>query len=104
MTTKILDFCETYLEKIRTDEDIKENPMKWANDCRNRIHFKVGFTKDNMHCWSISSGGLIPTIKLDNEDLKYLFDKYSKKLQEELNTNIFQVKERYEFTNRLEES
>ena len=32
---------------------------------------------------------------LDDEDLKYLYDKYSKKLQDELNENINKLKKEY---------
>ena len=32
---------------------------------------------------------------LDEEDLKYLYEKYSKKLQDEMNKNIEQVKQMY---------
>jgi len=102
MTTKILDFCEAYLEKLRTDEDIRENPMDWGDDYRDRICFKVGFTRNNMHYWGTFLGGTAFIMELDKEDLKYLFDKYSRKLQEELNTNIFQITEKYESTSHLE--
>ena len=84
-----------YNEKIKNDKDIKENQSNLTVDLRDKISFNV-----NMH---ISCPGMIQAFgyngqnlfTLDNEDLEYLHNKYSKKLEAEMEDNIAKVKASY---------
>ena len=101
MDTEIREFCENYKKKLDNDikisEDKFESYLDRMTDLRDRITFNV-----NMH---VSCPGL-PIInmgmsqghklfKLDSEDLEYLYNKYSNKLEAEMNTNIEKVKDSY---------
>ena len=97
METSIKDFCDDYLKKLQNDKDIEANPIDWYQDARDRISFRVYKTD---FCPMVRPRFMFeycgePSITLDNEDLKYLYDKYSKKLQEEMNENIENVKALY---------
>lgn len=98
MNNEIQTFCSKYLLKVKNDSEIKEKPMDqigdWTMDFRERISFRV-------HYYTYIPGGSIigrpdmPTITLDEEDLKYLHNKYSKKLNDELEKNIEELKKKY---------
>jgi hypothetical protein len=97
MSDDILRFCTIYKKKLVYDIDICENPMNASDilyDYRDRINFVVSHT--------ITAPGIqimgplyTHTITLDAEDLKYLYDKYSKGLSKELEDNIQQVHKLY---------
>lgn len=94
MNTQINNFCKNYLLKLKNDKDIKENKLDIFCDYRERISFNInmyktapGFLRINNHTENM--------FILDDEDLKYLYDKYSKKLQDELNENINKLKKEY---------
>lgn len=96
MNTGINRFCKKYLMKL---EDAKKQlEEKTANITspfftKETIDFKV--------CLNVSyplayvGGNDISLFTLDEDDLKYLYDKYSKKLQEEMERNIEEVKKMY---------
>jgi hypothetical protein len=66
-------------------------------DYRERIRFCITEYSNTPNCHY--SGGVYHGSNLfflDEEDLKYLYEKYSKKLQDEMNKNIEQVKQMYE--------
>ena len=97
MNTEIKDFCKKYKQKLVNDEDIKKNKQDTLTDCRDRIKFKVhqfedapGYYRANYMGYSGSS-----LFELDAEDLQYLYNKYSKKLEAEMNRNIEKVKQEY---------
>ena len=95
MNTGYRDFCEKYAEKLKNDKDIKENQLDFFRDFRDRINFNVNMyvTCPNTVCIFGYNGQNL--FRLDEEDLKYLYDKYSKKIEDELKQNIAKVKDSY---------
>lgn len=95
MDTGYRDFCVKYKEKLKIDKDIKENQIDFYKDFRDRISFNV-----NMHIssptavWGFGYNGQ-NLFKLDSEDLEYLYKKYSKKIEAEMEQNIAKVKDSY---------
>ena len=105
MSTEILEFCKVYEEKLRLDKDIAETEIDFLQDYRDRISFEVGVHRRNFNMRNLFHvRGVRKTITLDAEDLKHLYEKYSKKLQDELLTNIAKIKKEYESTSHLEGS
>ena len=86
---------QKYNEKLKNDKDIKENQLDFFSDYRDRINFNL-----NMHVncpntmWKGQYNGQ-NLFKLDEEDLKYLHNKYSKKIEAEMEQNIAKVKDDY---------
>jgi hypothetical protein len=95
MKTGIKEFCIKLNEKIETDKDIKENKLDFFKDYRNRINFYVNLKIINPHTLGLFDLGT-NLFMLDSEDLEYLHNKYSKKIKEEMNFNIEEVKKSYE--------
>lgn len=97
MKTSIKDFCKKYEEKLINDKDIAEREMKRMYDLRDRITFRVNVLSI---CPSIMKSfieyGGNTLFDLDEEDLKYLYNKYSKKIKEEMQENISEIKKMYE--------
>lgn len=95
MDTRIQEFCSIYKKKLNNDKDIAEKPLEFLSDYRDRIIFYVSY---NTHS-PASPGSLFnlntSIMRLDEEDLKYLYDKYSKKLKEEMDKNINELKDKY---------
>ena len=87
--------CDRYNEKIVNDLDIKENKLTGFLDCRKRINFSVNVS-DWAPCsqWSFDYNG-DNLFVLDAEDMEYLYKKYSKKVQDELDKNIAELKDEY---------
>jgi len=96
MNTEINRFCKRYAEKLKNDKDIKENPTSSLSDNRDRISFRIAEFYSTPGTVSVGSSSGINLFYLDAEDLKHLYDKYSKKLQEEMNQNLEKVKQMYE--------
>jgi uncharacterized protein YneR len=96
MDTRIVTFCNNYLEKLKADKDIAENQIEVFEDYRDRIGFSVHVHRSCPNIRYLGQGqsgyGLF---FLDNDDLKYLYDKYSKKVDEEMQRNIDEVKQVY---------
>ena len=94
MNTDINRFCNRYLKKLKNDKDILEKEIHSFDDVRERISFHI-----TLKSYVPSSIGQTDystlLFALDDEDLKYLYDKYSKKLQEEMKQNIDEVKQMY---------
>ena len=93
MNTNFKDFCKYYKEKLENDKDIKERYVDYHTDYRDRINFSIvssstapGYTRNY-------SG--ITLFTLDKEDLKYLYDKYSPKVKEELEQNLKKIQKEY---------
>lgn len=96
MKTGILEFCTKYLEKLKNDKEIKELEIDVYKDNRPRISFylKYRFNIPGSPTMSLGLSGKT-LFDLDEEDLKYLYEKYSKRLTGEMNENIDNVKELY---------
>ncbi len=77
------EFCKEYERKLELDADIKKNPMIKDNfllDYRDRINFIVcadSTAPGYMRMRYPGNYGL-PMLKLDAEDLEYLYNKYKK--------------------------
>lgn len=97
MNTAIRDFCIKYRQKLNLDKDIEENPPIWFfDDRRDRIEFRL-------NVYAKSPSGIVlgydngrNLFKLDDEDLQYLYDKYSKKIEQEKKENISEIEKMYE--------
>ena len=95
MDTGIRDFCVKYNEKLKNDKDIKENKLDFVSDYRDRISFNVNmYTSCPNAMWSFGYNGQ-NLFTLDAEDLEYLHNKYSKKIEAEMERNIAKVKADY---------
>lgn len=95
METGIRDFCINYKKKLKNDKDIKENQIDFLYDCRERINFNLNMyvTCPNSHpTWQYNGQNLF---RLDEDDLEYLYKKYSKKILDEMEQNISEIKDRY---------
>lgn len=97
METGILKFCTLYNKKLENDKDIEDNEVSPFEDYRDRIHFKIvensnapGLT--TMHHYGYTGNFMFT---LDADDLKYLYNKYSCKMKEEMENNIKEVEEKY---------
>ncbi len=96
MTTGYRDFCEKYKEKIANDKDIRENEVDFQRDYRDRITFSISiYSTCPQAVRSPRMFDETTMFTLDEEDLKYLYDKYSKKLEAEMEANIAKVKGSY---------
>lgn len=97
MKTGIRDFCVNYNKKLKNDKDIKENEMFHLDDYRERIRFRLNMIKSTPSTYKVGgfdTGTIV--FDLDDEDLKYLYDKYSKRCVEEMEENIKKIKDQYE--------
>ena len=96
MGTGIRDFCVKYNERLKNDKDIKENELDFINDYRDRISFNLNvyISGPNLTYTQPYHGENL--FKLDKEDLEYLYKKYSKKVEAEMEQNIAEVKGNYE--------
>lgn len=96
----ILKFCKGYEKKIKNDKDIRENTMSDSmHDYRDRVSFHVvihesapGYRMVSM--FGSNSGS--STIILDDEDLKILYEKYSKKMIHEMASRIEEITKLYD--------
>lgn len=77
INTDIKDFCDTYLSNIK-DGIINDNVA--FELCKSH--------KDTM-------GYSIPLLKLDAEDMKYLYNKYAKRYIEEMENTLNEIKQSY---------
>lgn len=97
MDTKYRDFCLKYNQKIKNDKDIKENPVEheYLNDLRERISFTVmEYTTSPVTMPSIHNHGNV-LFRLDEEDLEYLYNKYSKRVKAEMDAKLGEIKDSY---------
>lgn len=96
MKTEALDFCKKYQESIRNKE-ILENE-KILDDISNSFIIKFDKKLIDFYIASKETGryeNKTFLLKLDEEDLQYLYEKYSKKAKKELEENIEGLKEKY---------
>ena len=92
MDTGYRDFCKKYAEKLKNDKYIKENK---SSDYTDRIDFNVNMYVINPSSYWTGQYNGQNLFMLDEEDLKYLYNKYSKKMEDELKQNIAKVKDSY---------
>ena len=89
-----IDFVKEYKRKLSTDKNIEENELNFFSDFRDRIDFYV--CMDSRCPRAITLGHRMNTMfELDNDDLKYLYNKYYPKIKEELEIEINRVNEKY---------
>jgi len=95
MDIGIRDFCVKYNQKLKNDKDIKENQLDFTSDYRDRINFNLNVyvTSPNTYWMGEYNGQAL--FRLDEEDLEYLHNKYSKKIQAEMEQNIAKIKDDY---------
>lgn len=90
-----IDFIKEYKRKLSTDKDIKENKLDFFSDFRDRIDFYV--CMDSRCPRTITLGWRMNAMfELDNDDLKYLYNKYYPKIKEELEIEIDKVNKKYD--------
>jgi len=96
MKTPYKDFCDKHREKLLLDEDIMANKMDSFDDMRDRVNFGVSvyISTPNVYPMGLGSNGT-HLFNLDEDDLKYLYDKYSKKVVEEMKQNIKEIEDSY---------
>lgn len=89
-----IDFIKKYKEKLAVDRNIEENILPAFRDFRDRINF---FVCMDIYTPMITRIGLgvDRMFKLDDEDLKYLYNKYYPKIKEELEIEIDKVSKKY---------
>ena len=100
MKEEIKNFVEAYLDKIEND-NFNESLSKGETALRlirsisfhihKHIHTVNGFVRDK---WDNH------VLELDEEDMQYLYKKYYSKLEEEMNNNLQEIKERYSEVNK----
>jgi hypothetical protein len=95
MATDIKEFCKKYKEKIKTDKDIAENEMNIFEDFRNRINFSVNMQEFSPGTHFRVHYGGHSLFQLDSEDLGYLYNKYSKKLEAEMRQAQADIEDSY---------
>ena len=90
-----IDFIKEYKRKLSLDKDIKENKLDFFSDFRDRIDFHV--CMDSRCPRTITLGWRMSTMfELDDDDLKYLYNKYYPKIKEELEIEIDKVNKKYD--------
>ena len=95
MDTGIRDFCVKYNEKLKNDKDIKENQLDFSSDYRDIISFNVNMYVSCPNTMRMGEYNGQNLFRLDEEDLEYLYKKYSKKIKAEMEQNIAKVKDSY---------
>ena len=97
MKTGIKNFCIKYNTKLKNDKDIKENQLDFFCDYRDRISFRLNVISTSPNSYWLQPYPCENLITLDNEDLEYLYKKYSVKMKEEMEMNIAAIKNDYNF-------
>lgn len=92
MQTGIRDFLVKYKEKLTTEKYIRENPLDKSIYFKSKITFKINVYDSSGILVGYTGGNLF---ELDEEDLKYLYNKYSKGVEAEMMKNIEEVKNNY---------
>jgi hypothetical protein len=98
MNKGYLEFCNKYKKKLVNDKEIserKEGKVEPYDDITDRINFRVNMTRaaPGYEVLGINNGD--DFFILDQEDLDYLYAKYSKRLNEEMEKNIQEVRDQY---------
>jgi len=98
--SNILKFVKKYEEKLKNDKSIKEEQQDRMYDYRDRISFYLlaRASCPGIRGMSFSEGLGEVSITLDDEDLKILYEKYSKKLLPEMAARITEITKLYDRT------
>ena len=92
MKTGIRDFCIIYKEKLKNDKNIKKNKLDFFSDNGGGINFNINIQVSWLNMkWTYKRN----LFRLDEEDLEYLYKKYSKKIKDEMEQNIAEIKDIY---------
>lgn len=83
------EFCKAYEDKL----NLKKTNEKRSTLDQEYIYFSVNLVQGFSSSFNWLSGSNI--LRLDDEDLKYLHDKYSKELVKEMESNLNEIKEKY---------
>lgn len=90
MKTETIDFCKKYKENLHNKEFLKNDNSSFFEEMdKDVVDFYITSKKKSRY----NSEAFI--LKLDEEDLEWLYKKYSKKAEEELQENINELKEKY---------
>ena len=94
MNSSIRDFFQKCKDKQKKDEDIKNNTnVDFLYDYRERIAFYI-ISKTSIPMilgrWQTEC-----FFELDDEDIEYFKNKYNKKLEQEKESNITEIKNSY---------
>ena len=94
MKTLIRDFFKKCRDKQKNDEEIKNNPdVDFICDFRERITFHI-ISKTSIPM-VLGSAQTECFFELDDEDIEYFQNKYHKKLEQEKELNITEIKNSY---------
>jgi len=94
MNIGYIKFCRKYKDKQENDEKLRLE--KDPNGFVLKINFQVGYTESAENLMHLGTFTQYPTIlDLDQEDIDYLYDKYSKRLQEEKKARIADIEKEY---------
>lgn len=88
MKEEVKNFVEAYLDRKESNKDFESISFHIHK------HIKVG-------CGFVSNKSEYHILKLDDEDINYLYKKYYSKLEEEMNNNLQEIKERYNKINSV---
>lgn len=94
MDKNVLTFCKAYQEKLKNDKNIKEVNIPFLQDRRKRINFVVNLIESIPGTVNFPGYGRA-LFTLDEEDLNYLYNKYSKYLEKELFSKIEDLQKDY---------
>ena len=91
MRSPYTEFCLKYKEKLRKDKEIEQFKLDPMDDYRERINFGLNLYSFYPMHYKVGDYGGTQFFMLDNEDLEYLYNKYSKLLQSEMDEEIKQI-------------
>jgi hypothetical protein len=96
MNTNILNFCESYKEKLKTDKGLKDKYENYKNNYIDDYSPIIKFIIKKTTYFRGQSDIMEECLfTLDSEDLEYLYNKYSKLLNKELEDNIRNMRNLY---------
>lgn len=94
--SNLLEFKNKIEEKVKSDKILKGESKKTDNHILNFVgDISFHLCYHEYLPLQISGRHLISVINLDEEDLEYFKNKYFKKLDEELNNKISDLKKQY---------
>jgi len=88
MKTKYKDFCEKYRERKDINKKFGNQSLKNLNSNKEDVVFNLVISKSGSMFEDIS-------LELDDEDLDHIYSQFSKKLEDEMNKNIEDIKDSY---------
>lgn len=108
MSKQILDFCKFYKKKLEIKKknektrmeaevmkDKKAKALMISLAGNENVTFSIHVKEHLFSQSEITPYTGVILFELDEDDLKYLYDKYSKRLQGEMEDNIHEIKSNY---------